>query len=411
MLPLTRREFIRRSAGGGLGFLAFSGVAPSFLTRSALAQTPGPERDRSILVVIQLAGGNDGLNTVVPHTDDNYHNLRPKLGLRKGLIPLNEDLALHPACQPLHELFDQGQLSIIQNVGYPNPNRSHFRSTEIWETGSDSEAVRHEGWLGRFFDNACAGSPDKDKKTADPTAVHVSDMIPQSYLSKKPHSLFGMKPRGRIDGGDDPGDLAYEKLLRADQSSETANYLSHTMMNTLVTERRVEKIISSYRPMADYPRSKLARSLQRVAALIQAGLETRVYYVSQGGYDTHANQLANHTRLLGQLSGAMQAFQKDLTAHRKDDQVLTMTFSEFGRRPSENGSLGTDHGTAAPLFVMGAPVRGGLLGSAPDLNVGQNKDLQYSTDFRSIYSTVLDRWLEADAAKIIGQPFEPVPFL
>jgi len=183
------------------------------------------------------------------------------------------------------------------------------------------------------------------------------------------------------------------------------------MMNTLVTERRVEKIISSYRPMADYPRSKLARSLQRVAALIHAGLETRVYYVSQGGYDTHANQLANHTRLLGQLSGAMQAFQKDLTAHRKDDQVLTMTFSEFGRRPSENGSLGTDHGTAAPLFVMGAPVRGGLLGSAPDLNVGQNKDLQYSTDFRSIYSTVLDRWLEADAAKIIGQPFEPVPFL
>ena len=411
MLPLTRREFIRRSAGGGLGFLAFSGVAPSFLTRSAQAQTPGPERDRTILVVIQLAGGNDGLNTVVPYSDDNYYKLRPRLALSDGLHHLDDHVAFHPACQPLHQLFDEGQLSIIQNVGYPNPNRSHFRSTEIWETGSDSEAVRHEGWLGRFFDNTCTGSPEKDGGSTDPAGVHVSDMIPQSFLSKKPHSLFGMKPRGRIDGRSDPTDLAYEKLLRADHGSETASYLSHTMMNTLVTERRVEKIISGYKPMTEYPRSRLARSLQRVAALIHAGIETRVYYVSQGGYDTHANQLANHARLLGELSGAMQAFQKDLTAHRKDDQVLTMTFSEFGRRPSENGSLGTDHGTAAPLFVMGTPTRGGMLGTAPDLNVGQNKDLKYSTDFRSIYGTVLDRWLEADASKILGRPFNSVPFL
>ncbi|MFP4261653.1 MAG: DUF1501 domain-containing protein, partial [Opitutales bacterium] len=309
------------------------------------------------------------------------------------------------------ELFEEGQLSIIQNVGYPNPNRSHFRSTEIWETGSDSEAIRHEGWLGRFFDNACTGSPHNDENNSDPTAVHVSDMIPQSYLSKKPHSLFGMKPSGGIRSRNDRADLAYEKLLRADYDSENAGYLSHTMMDTLVTERRVEKIISDYRPIANYPRSKLARSLQRVAALIHAGLETRVYYVSQGGYDTHANQLANHARLLGELSGAMQAFQKDLTAHRKDDQVLTMTFSEFGRRPSENGSLGTDHGTAAPLFVMGTPVRGGLIGTAPDLNLGKNKDLKYSTDFRSIYSTVLDQWLEADASKILGQSFDPIRFL
>ena len=410
MLPLTRREFIRRSAGGGLGFLAFSGVAPSFLAHSAMAQTPAPERDRSILVVIQLAGGNDGLNTVVPYSDDNYYNLRPRIGLKEGLIGLNDDLALHPSCQPLHELFDQGQLSIIQNVGYPNPNRSHFRSTEIWETASDSDEIQHDGWLGRYFDNACAGSP-KDDLNADPTAVHLSDMIPQSFLSENPQSLFGMKPYGRIDGGNDPADLAYEKLLQSDHGGDNASYLSHTMMNTLVTERRVEQVIARYKPMADYPSDPLARSLRRVAALIHAGLETRVYYVSQGGYDTHANQVDNHARLLSQLSSAMQAFQNDLTAHKKDDQVLTMTFSEFGRRPSENGSAGTDHGTAAPLFVMGSAVKGGLLGRAPDLNLSHNEDLQFSTDFRSIYSTVLGRWLEADANNILGKAFDPVPFI
>ncbi|MGB0744913.1 MAG: DUF1501 domain-containing protein [Opitutales bacterium] len=408
MLPLTRREFIRRSAGSGLGFLAFSGVAPNFLAQSALAQTPAPERDRSILVVIQLAGGNDGLNTVVPHTDDNYYRLRPRIGLKEDLLPIDENLAFHPSCAPLHELLDQGKLSIIQNVGYPNPNRSHFRSTEIWETGSDSSEMSHNGWLGRYFDNACSGTPDEN---ADPAGVHISDIIPQSYLGEKSHSVFGLKPHGRIDGGKDPADVAFEKLLQAEHMQGNSSYLQHTMMNTLVTERRVEKIISNYKAKSNYPGSKLAQSLKRVAALIHADLETRVYFVSQGGYDTHANQLYNHARLLSELSAAMNAFQTDLDAHKKDDQVLTMTFSEFGRRPSENGSSGTDHGTAAPLFVMGSKVKGGLLGTSPDLNLGHNKDLKFSTDFRGVYSSVLDRWLEADAVKVLGEEFEPVPFI
>lgn len=410
MLPLTRREFIRRSTGGGLGFLAFSGVAPAYLAQSALAQTPAPERDRSILVVIQLAGGNDGLNTVVPHSDDNYYNLRPNLGLKKGLIPISDQLSLHPSCQPLYELFEQGQLSIVQNVGYPNPNRSHFRSTEIWETGSDSDEVKRDGWLGRYFDNACGGSPQSDLN-ADPAAVHVGDIVPQSFLSDKSHPLFGVRHVGRVRANANPADAAYEQLLQADHSSTNASYLSHTMMNTLVTEKRIQEIITRYRPMAEYPRNRLANSLQRVAALIHSDIETRVYFVSQSGYDTHVNQLNNHARLLGELSSAMQAFQSDLSAHKKDDQVLTMTFSEFGRRAFENGSEGTDHGTAAPLFVMGSRVQGGLLGTAPDLNLGPNRDPVHSTDFRSVYSTVLERWLEADAGKIMGRSFEPVAFV
>ena len=357
-LPLTRREFIRGASG--LGFLAFSGVAPAFLARSAMAQTPAPERDRSILVIVQLAGGNDGLNTVIPYTDDRYYNLRPTLSLKNNLLELNDNLALHPACQPLHELYGEGKLSIVQNVGYPNPNRSHFRSTEIWETASDSDTFQREGWLGRYFDNECAGSPEAESVDADPSAIHVGDMIPQTYLSLESHSLFGMKPYGKFDRGQDPADLAYEKLLQADHIEGNASYLQHTMMNTLVTERRVEKIIGKYKPQAAYPATKLAQSLKRVAALIHADMETRVYFVSQGGYDTHANQLNNHQRLLTELSTSMSAFQKDLTAHSKDDQVMTMTFSEFGRRPAENGSGGTDHGTAAPLFVMGSKVKGGL---------------------------------------------------
>jgi uncharacterized protein (DUF1501 family) len=410
-LPLTRREFLRRSAGQGLGFLAFSSFAPSFLTQGALAQTPAPERDRSILVVIQLAGGNDGLNTVVPHTDDRYYNLRPTLSLREGLHPLNDDLALHPACRELHQLFAEGQLSILQNVGYPNPNRSHFRSTEIWETGSDSEHFQREGWLGRFLDNQCAGSPEAERAPADPAAVHLGDMIPQSFLSEKPHSLFGMKARGRLDRSEDPADLAFEQLLGAEHGGGSAGYLQQTMMNTLVTERRVEAIIKRYQTPAHYPPTTLAQSLKRIAALIHADMETRVYFVSQGGYDTHANQADNHRRLLGELSGAMSAFQADLKAHRKDDQVLTMTFSEFGRRPAENGSAGTDHGTAAPLFVMGRQARGGLLGDPPNLDMANHQDLDYSTDFRAVYSTVIDRWLQADATRILGQHFEPLPFL
>ncbi|PXA04132.1 twin-arginine translocation pathway signal protein [Coraliomargarita sinensis] len=408
MLPLTRREFIHRSAGGGLGFLAFTGAAPSFLAQSALAQTPGPERDRTILVVIQLAGGNDGLNTVVPHTDDNYHRLRPTIGLKEDLLPINHDLALHPSCGALHELFNAGQLSIIQNVGYPNPNRSHFRSTEIWETASGSDEVKHEGWLGRFFDNTCSGAPEEN---ADPSGVHIGDIIPQSFLAARSHSVFGMRPWGRVDKGRDPAEVAYEKLLQAQHMEGNASYLQHTMMNTLVTERRVEKVIAGYNPMVDYPRNKLSQSLKRIAALIHADMETRIYFVSQGGYDTHAGQQWKHAKLLAELSGAMGAFQKDLVAHKKDDQVLTMTFSEFGRRPSENGSQGTDHGTAAPLFVMGSQTRGGLLGSAPSLDLGHNKDLKFSTDFRSVYSCVLDRWLEADATKVLGESYEPVPFI
>ena len=405
-LPLTRREFLRGASG--IGFMAFSGFAPAFLARSAMAQNPAPEKDRTILVIIQLAGGNDGLNTVIPHVDDNYYKLRPNLALRKGLLPLDDHQALHPALGGLHRLFDSDRLAIVQNVGYPNPNRSHFRSTEIWETASDGDSYHSSGWLGRYLDNTCSGTPTPE---ADPAAIHIGDITPQSYLAEQPQAIFGVQAKGRLKGRRTLADHAFEELLGTEHNEGNASYLQQTMLNTHITERRIETIIARYKPAVPYPKTPLGNALLRISALIHADAETRLYFASQGGYDTHVRQLNNHARLLGQLSDAMEAFQADLAANRKDDQVLTMTFSEFGRRPAENGSRGTDHGTAAPLFVMGKNVNGGLIGSAPDLNLRAKQDLRYSTDFRGVYSTILDQWLQSDSTHILGERFNPVPFI
>jgi len=405
IFPLTRREFLRKT--GGVGLLAFSGMAPSFLTRSVYAGTPLPEKDRTILVVIQLAGGNDGLNTVIPYTDNNYYRLRPKISIKKPDLVIRDELALHPSCEPLHQLLQEGKLSILQNVGYPNPNRSHFRSTEIWETASGADSFEYSGWLGRYIDNYCSGAPD----SPDPHGIHVGDVIPQSFHSDEPHSIYGLRPKGRIARMDEQLNQSYAKLLESDHQGSQASYLQHTMMNAMVTERRVEKMVEDYTPMVSYPGNTLAQSLRRIAALIAADLETRVYFVSQSGYDTHVNQTVQHARLLSELSGALYAFQKDLDCHGKGKQVLTMTFSEFGRRPSENGSSGTDHGTAAPLFVLGGGVKGGVLGTSANLDLDPRQDIEYGIDFRRVYGTVLDQWLNAKSDKVLGNSYEPVPFL
>lgn len=406
LLPTTRREFLRRT-GAGIGLLAFSRFAPSFLVQSTLAATPAPEKDRSILVLVQLAGGNDGLNTVVPFEDADYYRLRPTLGIAKGqVLPLDATVGLHPACAELHRLFRDGELGIVQNVGYPNPNRSHFRSTEIWETASDSGEFLPSGWLGRFMDNACAGAPTN----ADPVGLHVTNDAPQSFAAEHEHPTFGLSldARGAAKGD---GAQLLESLLDDAHPHGNASFLEHTMMDALVTEKKVRRVLAAYRPEAEYPASPFAASLRSVAGLIAAGLSTRVYFVSLGGFDTHSNQAQPHTRLLRTLSEGLAAFQRDLKAHRLDGQVTTMTFSEFGRRPSENESRGTDHGTAAPLFVMGSRVNGGLHGTAPSLRLERNQDLAFSTDFRGVYATMLDRWLGCPATAVLGREFGALPLI
>jgi uncharacterized protein (DUF1501 family) len=410
ILPSTRREFLRTS-GKGIGLLAFSQFAPSFLVQSTLAASPAPEKDRSILVLVQLAGGNDGLNTLVPFEDENYYRLRPTLGLPKEqVLRISDALALHPSCAAMHTLFNDGKLAAVQNVGYPNPNRSHFRSAEIWETASQSEEFLGTGWIGRFMDNACAGAP---ADSHDPIAVHITNGLPQSFLGVGGHSTFGMQPTGGSRRESEENRKLLESMASAPAASDhgNASFLKHTLMDALVTERKVQRVLGDYRPGAAYPANAFANSLRNVAALIAAGLPTRVYFVSLSGFDTHSNQLSQQATLLTQLSEGLAAFQKDLEAHKLDDQVTTMTFSEFGRRPSENESRGTDHGTAAPLFMMGSKVKGGLHGTAPALNLERNQDIEFTTDFRQVYATALDRWLGCPSQTVLGGKFEPLQII
>ncbi|MSU25490.1 MAG: DUF1501 domain-containing protein [Opitutus sp.] len=407
LLPTTRREFISTS-GRGIGLLAFSRFAPSFLVQSTMAATLAPEKDRTILVLVQLAGGNDGLNTLIPFEDANYYRLRPTLGIAKDqVLRASDTLGLHPACGAMHRLFHEGKLGIIQNVGYPNPNRSHFRSTEIWETASNSEEFAATGWIGRYLDNACVGVPSVSH---DPVAVHLSNGVPQSFVSAHEHPTFGLL----AGSGNRRENEETRKLLETmasqpagDGTSNNATFLQHTLMDALVTEKKVQRVLADYRPGAgaNYPGNPFAASLRSVAALIAAGLPTRVYFVSLSGFDTHSNQLSAQANLLTQLSEGLGSFQKDLEAHQLDGQVTTMTFSEFGRRPSENESRGTDHGTAAPLFILGSRVKGGLHGTAPSLKLERNQDLTFSTDFRSVYATALDRWLDCPSEAVLGGKF------
>lgn len=411
-LPTTRRDFLKAGAGG-IGLLAFSRVAPAFLVHAAAGAAPRPEKDRTILVLVQLAGGNDGLNTVVPYADPNYRRLRPTLALGADeLLKVNDRVAFHQACAPLSALLDEGKLGVIQNVGYPNPNRSHFRSMEIWETASDSSETLATGWLGRYFDHACSGQP-----AAAPQGVNVSNEVPQAFLSAQAHPTFSLLPDRRSRRENRASLALLEDILRqgapvgTGQSDDNAGFLRHTMLDALVTERRFLRVLDAYRPSTAYPANPFAGSLQKVAALIASGCATRVYYVSLGGFDTHTNQPRQHAGLLQTLSEGLAAFQRDLEAKRLDRQVLTMTFSEFGRRPSENKSRGTDHGTAAPLFVLGAGVKAGFHGAPPRLDVDHNEDLSFSTDFRQVYATVLRRWLECEIQPILGADFAPMDFV
>ncbi|MBP7143491.1 MAG: DUF1501 domain-containing protein, partial [Opitutaceae bacterium] len=294
-LPATRREFLRMGSSG-IGLLAFSRFAPAFLVQSSLNAAPAPEKDRSILVLIQLAGGNDGLNTVVPYEDANYYRLRPTLGLKKkDVLPINGLLGFHPSCAALGKLVNEGKLGVVQNVGYPNPNRSHFRSTEIWESASDSDVNDATGWIGRYLDNTCAGRPDS--KGGDPVAVNSGNEVPQSFLGENPHPTFTLSGNLRRGGGRGNNTLILlKRLAEADHEGSDTNegFLRATMMDALVTEQHIQTLLGRYKSEAEYPGNPFAQSLKNVAALIAAGLSTRVYYVSLGSFDTHANQQGTH---------------------------------------------------------------------------------------------------------------------
>jgi uncharacterized protein (DUF1501 family) len=435
----TRREFLRATVLGS----ALSWTVPAFLADTFMAlhgEAAGSAtqivtgKDGTILVVLQMAGGNDGLNTVIPYLNDYYHNARPKIGLTEDkILKLNGEIGFHGAMTGFKTLYDSGNLAVVQGVGYPNPNRSHFRSTEIWQTASDSDKVEKYGWLGRYFDSACAG--------ADPTVgVVLGRQLPESFFAKTPKGICFdnpqnyrfLSPEHPKPGQTDMTEAAYEKLNETEmvssddnsgasigslpagmpmQGGKAVDFIERTAMDAQISSDEVRGIAARVQNQATYPNSAFANSLKLVAKLIGGGLPTRIYYVSQGGYDTHTNQIATQQRLLGDLGDSLKAFVDDLKAQGNLQRVLVMTFSEFGRRVNENANGGTDHGAAAPMFIVGNKVKAGLLGRYPSLAPQDlfQGDIKYNVDFRSVYAGVLEKWLKTKSAPILGKQFEPLP--
>lgn len=393
---MHRRQFLKRA---GI-VTAMGATLPSFLNQSspALAASPisGLPDDR-VLVLIQLAGGNDGLNTLIPHEDDIYYRSRPTLSIpRDEVLKLDDHCGLHPEMYAMQDLWDQGALAVIQNVGYPNPDLSHFRSTEIWETASPSDQNWSSGWIGRYFDNECqgAGSPLLGLQLGQRTAQTFSGDRPRCVAFSNP-DLF------QFSGGAN----TEKRIARLNSTSAGANrtldFLQRTGNDVLSASRQIGEAVRNQKTTVEYLPFQFSQSLKLVAQMIAAEVPTRVFYVSLGGFDHHSRQKTRHAMLLQELSEGLGAFIQDLRGQGHLDRALVMTFSEFGRRVAENQNAGTDHGTANVMFMAGGTTQPGFHGSRADLaKLDSVGDLVHTTDFRSIYAAVLQSWLKADLNKV-----------
>ncbi|CAN5333001.1 DUF1501 domain-containing protein [soil metagenome] len=423
----------------GLVLLAATSTIPTFLDRTLLAMndpsdTPLTQQpsgvDGKILVVVQLSGGNDGLNTVVPHGDDAYYRNRPNLGHdKKTVLKIDNYLGLHPNLAPMKALYDAGEMAVIQGIGYPNPNRSHFRSMDIWHTAEPEKEVAGTGWLGRYFDNACAG--------CDPhVGVSIGETLPLSMRGERISPLSFDRPENyRYNGRDkdryaklnsgaggspatQPADAilpveknASAKKIEIATASSQLDFLTRTAMDAQLSSDEILRITRNHRAPQQYPGGEFGSALKNVAAMIAGGLPTRVYYVSLGGFDTHAQERQRHDQLMKQLAEGVSAFWADMKNQHNEQRVLMMTLSEFGRRVQQNASGGTDHGAAAPMFLFGPSVKPGVFGKHPSLTDLDQGDLKYGIDFRNVYATVLQNWMDAPSKPILGQQFKTMNIL
>ncbi len=405
----TRRDFLKTTVGA----MAVSPMFPHMLLNSALAQRAAASTNTDpILVIIQLLGGNDGLNTIIPYGSDLYYKDRPTIGVSaKSVLPIDNTVGFHPNLKGLKTLYDAGKVAIVQGAGYANSSLSHFSGTTIWET-ADPSGESQTGWIGRFLDQEMAG---QDNPLA---AIALGPMLPTTFLSQRApvtslenintyrflvqrsESTLIMNAFNRMYSQPEKGLPPYLGLVRA--AGQDAQQGVHDL----------QAISTTYKPAVQYPKTLLGNDLQLVAQIISAGLGTRVFHVTLGGFDDHVAEVYTHARLLQFLGDAVSAFYQDLTAQGKADQVTMMTFSEFGRRVKENAGRGTDHGTAAPMFVIGNKVKGGLYGQDPILStLDNNGDLVFDIDFRSVYGTILDGWLGGSSTSVLGGSFERLPFL
>jgi uncharacterized protein (DUF1501 family) len=414
--PHSRRAVLK-SILGGSSLLAFSPTAPAFLGRTAQAARSERDGRDTVLVVVQLAGGNDGLNTVVPHGDDLHARSRPTLRLSTNwLHRIDSLLGFHPRMEAFSRLHNEGLLSVVQGVGYPNPHGGHFESMHTWQT-ADPTVRGQAGWIGRAIDHhsrdCFKGAPAAFVgQIRQPFALNAARAIVPTFRSLEDCVLHG--PRGS-GPADDRLRLAAAEAPRG--SGPLLDFLQKTTLTAYRDSRAIERAADPSIPGGgDYPPFSLAKSLRLAAQLIRADVGLRIIYTElggeePGGFDNHANQSDNHAALLHQLSESVAAFLYDLKRGGLLDRVLLMTFSEFGRTVGENGRRGTDHGSAAPLFLAGGRVAGGLIGRHPSLSDLEAGGLKHHTDFRRVYATVLERWLGVDSVPVLGARFEPLSVL
>ncbi|HVV99980.1 MAG TPA: DUF1501 domain-containing protein, partial [Planctomycetaceae bacterium] len=401
----SRREFLSASS-----VLAWSAAAPALFQRIAQAAPASnqPGGHQNVLVVVQLTGGNDGLNTVVPFTDPAYIAARPTLKQSAAQVKkINDSLGLHPSLGGFAQLLEQGQLAILQGIGSPNPNRSHFVSMDIWHKATAAVVEQPLGWIGRAI-------PQLGGVGA---ALQIGDEAPALALvgatgnAPELKSLSDYQLKVAEKGDDAAKREAIEQLASGSNSGGgLRDLVRRSAQETYKSAASLREIGEKYETPVMYPATGLAGRLKLVAQLIDAGVPERVYYTSLAGFDTHADQAAAHARLLQELGDAVSAFHADLKHHGHADRVVTLTFSEFGRRVRENGSQGTDHGAAAPCFVVG-PVKAGPLGAHPSLTDLTDGDLKFHTDFRSIYATLLEQWLKVPSREVLGDAYPVLPLL
>ena len=395
---MDRRKFLKNSAlASSLCFV------PSFVKafESVATQNLGYKR----LVIIQLAGGNDGLNTIIPHTNDLYYNARPRLAITRDIIKLDDDLGFHPSLAPLRPLFDNGELSIINNVGYPNPVRSHFRSMDIWQTASGSDEYLRSGWLGRYLD-AHGEKP-----------YNAIEMDEKLSLAMKGEHFNGIATRDYRVLHHTSKDPYFKNVLNhyndTHLSEHNLGYLYQTMIEAKSSANYIYENTKIQTSQEAYPQTIFAKQLKNVAQFINSGLETKVFYTSLTGFDTHANQSSKQKHLLDQYANSVAAFVKDLKRNNTFEDTLVLTFSEFGRRVKQNAANGTDHGAANNVFIIGKNLKKAgfynTLASLTDLD--SNGDLKYEIDFRSVYATILSKWMNVSPDGIIKSKPKTLNFI
>jgi uncharacterized protein (DUF1501 family) len=373
----------------------------------ALAQTPLPGlpggTDR-VLVVINFQGGNDGLNTVVPFGMPEYYRYRPSLGVpQNDVLRIDDTFGLNPVLAPFKQMYDKGNVAIVHGVGYPEPDHSHFRSTEIWQT-AHPKGYESTGWIGRYLDDAALPTNNLFN------AVALSNVLPEIMMSKTTDvpAIDALRTYGLRSDKTSGNKEAFHEFVRDTTVPFRSPFLAKVAEIEDHAQRGAQelpKLVAGYQTQATYPATPLGRSLALAAQIVGSKLGTRVLYVQHGSFDTHVTQKQTQERLLTDFASSIAAFYQDLAAHGHDKRVLTMTFSEFGRRVPENASRGTDHGEAAPVFLIGGGVKGGLYGRHPDLNRLNAGNLAFTTDFRQVYATVLERWLGRPSAAIVGGTF------